>query len=179
MVGFFTLSQNLHAHMVVNPNISNVEMKGESHDKSLRMLMIQTLLEIKIAIEFVPQKGKMAQQNEQMQESFKQKGARLSRWMAENPNVRMFQGSDPVLVRLGYQVRDVKVELKENLKHIVDKGFHHEVSGWDKDPYFRNSVVKIDKLISEIQKIPDPISSQELRDLKSRVEKQFIPLVLF
>jgi hypothetical protein len=99
--------------------------------------------------------------------------------MAESPNIRMFQGADPILVRMGYQVRDLKVELKENLKHIVDKGFCHEVVGWEKDPYFRDAIVKIDKLIAELQKMPEPISQHEMRDLRHKVEQQFKPVVLF
>jgi hypothetical protein len=80
---------------------------------------------------------------------------------------------------MGYQVRDIKVELKENLKHIVDKGFCHEVVGWEKDPYFKESIIKIDKLIMDLQKMPDPISNHELKDLKLKVEQQFVPVVLF
>ena len=160
------LPQSLSAHV-------------ESHDKSMRMLMIQTLLEIKMAIEFVPEKAKLAHQNDNNQSLFKQKGVRLSRWMSESPNIRMFQGADPVLVRMGYQVRDIKVELKENLKHIVDKGFCHEVVGWEKDPYFKEANIKIDKLIMDLQKMPAPISNHELKDLKHKVEQQFVPVVLF
>lgn len=151
----------------------------EMHDKSLRMLMIQTLFEIKTAIQFIPEKAQLAHKSEDNQAVFKQKGVRLSRWMTESPNVKMFQGSDPVLVRLGYQVRDIKVELKENLKHIVDHGFVHEVAGWEKDSYFHDSPKKIDKLINQIQNMPEPISNHDIREIKHKVEQQFIPLVLF
>lgn len=151
----------------------------EIHEKSMRLLMIQTLYEIKIAIEFVPEKAKLVHLKEENQSLFKQKGARLSRWMSENPNVKMFQGSDPVLVRIAYEIRDLKVELKENLKHIVENGFCHEVSGWEKDAYFIQAPRNIDKIIAELQKMPDPISASEIKNLKHKVEQQFIPLVLF
>jgi len=165
-LSFVCIPQNIKAHV-------------EMHDKSMRMLMIQTLFEIKTAIEFIPQKAQLVHKNEGNQALFKQKGARLSRWMAESPNVKMFQGSDPVLVRLGYQVRDMKVELKENVKHIVDRGFVHEVVGWEKDSYFLESPKKIDRLIEQLQKMPEPISHHDLKEIKHRVEQQFIPLVLF